>query len=70
MFLHQGRLDVHKTYHKNIRYRCAAPECQVETETKAALEEHHKEQDHSGVTIIESLENYVSESKMFSFHRR
>lgn len=60
IFLHLGRLDIHKACHKNVKFRCSEENCDYEKDTKLAVEEHHRECGHSGITIIESLENYVS----------
>lgn len=57
--MHAGRLEVHKSFHKNLKYRCNAEDCLAEMETKEALEGHQKETGHVGMTLIESLD-YVS----------
>ncbi|XP_017769673.1 PREDICTED: zinc finger protein 271-like [Nicrophorus vespilloides] len=57
-FLHQGRLEIHKSFHKNIKYQCGTENCAIEFETKSALEGHQQINNHSGTTLIESLANY------------
>lgn len=56
VFLHAGRLEVHKSFHKNLRYQCNGDDCPIETETKQALETHQQETGHIGTTLIECLD--------------
>lgn len=67
VFLHAGRLEVHKSFHKNIKYQCHDENCSVETENQQDLETHQKETGHKGTTLIESLD-YVS--LLFSLNKR
>lgn len=59
-FLHYGRYEVHKSFHKGIKYKCNEDECEFEDQKKATIEEHQKETGHTGISSIETLDNYVS----------
>lgn len=65
VFLHQGRLYFHRTLHKNIKYKCSFADCGTEEESKAALEVHQAETGHSGIVLLENIDNYVSKNYNF-----
>ncbi|KRT83116.1 zinc finger protein, partial [Oryctes borbonicus] len=56
IFLHAGRLEVHKSFHKNLKYQCNGENCNIQMDSKQALEMHQQETGHVGMTLIESLD--------------
>lgn len=70
-FLHAGRLELHKSFHRNVKYQCNTEGCLVESEDREILENHHKDTGHIGTTLIESLDyvSFVSKDITYSFSR-
>lgn len=53
-FIHLGRYNVHRNYHhKKLKYECE--NCQEKFDTKLELETHHKDKEHTGEKIVETL---------------
>lgn len=59
-FLHQGRYEIHKTFHNDIKYLCGERTCNLKSVSKEEIEEHQAETGHKEITIVENLESYVS----------
>ncbi|KAF5298443.1 hypothetical protein FQR65_LT01222 [Abscondita terminalis] len=59
-FLHHGRYEAHKTFHKNIKYQCCTNECGMEHENKAIIEKHQRETGHTGILFFECIHDYGS----------
>nr|XP_022911986.1 zinc finger protein 271-like [Onthophagus taurus] len=61
IFSHPSRLEVHKSFHKNENYMCAADDCNYQVETRLEIDNHHKETGHSGFSIIKLESNDISD---------
>ncbi|KAK5646668.1 hypothetical protein RI129_005132 [Pyrocoelia pectoralis] len=57
-FQHYGRYEMHKNFHRNIKYQCCAADCNLKDSSKSVIEEHQKETGHSGIVFFECIDNY------------
>lgn len=51
---------MHKSFHKNVKYQCGEETCLLKADSKHEIEQHQKESGHSVITVVESMDNYVS----------
>ncbi|KAF5295437.1 hypothetical protein FQA39_LY13098 [Lamprigera yunnana] len=63
-FLHNGRYEAHKSFHKNMKYKCSNSECTFEDVAESVIEEHQKESGHSGILFYECINDYGSKVQL------